>query len=282
MGRLADILGDEEALVGFSDYRESGVYRTSTLYLIALRDWDRLAHQLQAVRQRHNVESRALQYKNRKQWRRLWAEAIDAWLHVFRDTPGLAVCVAFSGKFRASHSYREFLNETNRSLREGGSNITGRVLADAAQKLAPLLVVAPLLQRGVLTWYSDIDSLLCGDIGQHSIDLALAYLHLGGSDVTLLYPDYMRGGRLPENVELGLSVPDLVCGVLADWLPSPFRSRTIDSAQDPAAVQILAGLAQMGSLSDNSGPRGKLHISIIDRTDTGWRHDSLKLSANCK
>src|SRR5260370_31729143 len=123
---LREFLGDEKTLVCFSDYREDGAYATSTLFVTTLTYWDALASRLGEVRASHRVQSGSFQYKNRRDWRRLWPSAIEPWLMAFRDTPSLTVCVGYSKVLRRRDDYRAFVRNSSSSFEQIGAGITAQ------------------------------------------------------------------------------------------------------------------------------------------------------------
>jgi hypothetical protein len=221
-----------------------------------------------------------LQYKNRRSWGRLWPTAIEPWLETLRATPGLCICVAFSSRFLAEADYRALLKRASEQLATDGQEMTGRDLSIAMWKLAPFFIAAPLLQKGALGWYSDHDTLLHGAVRSILPQMLMHYLDVGGANVSLLIPEYAESTELPSTVECGLSLPDLMCGLLADWLPSPFTTTNVDSSHlDREAFMLLCALAQMGQLSATEGPPLRSHVSVVDRTDQGWIHHSVAFNA---
>ncbi len=286
MREFTQLLGRDEQLFGFTDFRERGPYSTSTLYVVTQSGWDALVQQLLEVRSVWNVESRTLQYKSRNSWQRLWKEAIDPWLLAIKQTPGIAICVAVSKELISRSDVREFLTEVTKSQREVGSRLTGKSLCTSMMKLTPFLVAAPALpRRGAFAWYSDHDVLTSGAMSDIFMEYAMDLLSLGGSSLNLMFPSYQQHVRLPENVQMALSVPDLVSGVLSDWLADRDIETTAENtALDPAGFQLLAGLAQLSSPTETRGTKGRLHIVTLDSnvTEDGWHFDAIKLNTSAR
>ncbi len=279
-----DLWKGETQLVGFSDYKLDGSYSMSTLYVMTTRDWEALCARLQAVREQFSVSSRVLEYKKRNKWQRHWPQAINPWMETIMDVPGIAVSVAISKEILSDFGYRELLTKATKSLRESGTNLNGRMLANAAIQLAPFLIIAPVLPKvGALAWYSDHDALTSGGMSQRFMDLAVENLELGGSSISLGCPCYPQSIRLPEEVQLGLSFPDIVCGVLPEWLSArDVASNSRNTTLDESGFQLLAAVAQLSSASSANSRGGRLHISVVDKTACGWIHRpvSMKVSSD--
>jgi len=268
MRPLREIFGDDTPIFAFSDYRETGTYTTSTLYLTVQPHLEDLVRRLEKVRANGGVESHALEYKSRTKWARLWPSSFDSWLTAFRDSPGLAVCVAYSRRLSDTEEYRALKRAAALEFEKAGRRVTARGAASALQKLLPFMVVAPLLQGGAIGWASDRDSMLQGGIGKELLPILLSHLE-AGANVSVVQPLY--SGELPREHELALSLPDLVSGVIADLVPSPFVPTSIDaSTLDAEAFRILVGLSLMGDPFQHGGPAGKLHVSVVDRSPQGW------------
>lgn len=268
MRPIREILGEGGPIFGFSDYRESGSYATSTLYLTVQPHLNNLVRRLEEVRASGSVQSHALEYKSRKSWARLWPSSLDQWLTAFRESPGLAVCVAYSRRLYDTEEYRALKRAATREFQRVGRRVTARGTAAALQKLLPFMIVAPLLQGGALGWASDRDSMLQGGIGEELLPMLLSHLDRAGANVSIVQPLY--DGELPSEQEVALSLPDLVSGVIADLVPSPFVSTSIDvSTLDAEAFRLLAGLSLMGDPFQSAGPAGKLHVCVLDRSPEG-------------
>lgn len=276
---LAEVLGDADGFHCFSDYRvEDGTYATSTLYVTTEPHWNELVGQLEAIRGRFGVKSHALQYKSRRNWNRLWPEAIAPWLAAFRETAGLVICIARTRRLSEVKEYRDGICEVARRLENTGITCTWSQLEALVWKLTPFFVAAPLLRNGVLVWYSDFDAMLRGETQKLCVNLALENLDYGGADVSLVTGFWDESKGLPVNAELALSLPDLVSGVLADRLTSPFVPGPVSTSDDPAGAVILEGLAEMGKPFRPGGTPCKLYIGMLDRSETGPRYQALDIT----
>lgn len=283
MRPLRDLLGEEEVFFAFSDYKERGRYFTSTLYLTTLGHWQALARRLGEIRSQHRVPFRWLDYKSRQKWDKQRPAAMEAWLEAQREAPGIAICVAVSKRLREQQRFRAFLDQVPQSPPGACGSVTGAARASALWKLSPFFVAAPLLKQGALAWYSDRDALQRGALGQELFPTLMHYLELGGAKATLVYPEYPETSPLPDAVERVLSLPDLVSGVVADWLPSPFVPAALDrSTLDREAFKVLASLALMGAPSQQEGSPGRLQVCVVGHAESGWTFEELAFSANRK
>jgi hypothetical protein len=244
---LREIVDEAGPLSSFSDYQEEGNYCISTLYLTGQEHWKALTNRLEKIRLSGNVASRALQYKNRKSWGRLWPDSIGPWLAAVIDTPGLAVCVAYSNRFLADSEHTLLRKSAAAQFANEGRDINAKVAIAALKKLLPFFVIAPLLQQMTLGWASDHDSMLEGGIGEELFETLMSYLDHAGANVSLLHPVYRQSDQLSDEIELALTLPDLVCGVLGKILPSPFTPTSTDLVSlDDETRYLLRAISQMG------------------------------------
>lgn len=158
------------------------------------------------------------------------------------------ICIARTRRLAQVNEYRDGIRDVAQQLRQGtGLRFSWKQLEALVWKLAPFFIAAPLLRRGVLGWYSDFDAILQGQARRLSFDLLQEYLDYGGAGVTFMAGIWEESGGLPAKAELALSLPDLVSGILADRLTSPFVAGPVDMANDAPGARILAGLARMGN-----------------------------------
>jgi len=270
---MADLLGEEPySVAAFSDYAgaaPAAKYDVFATYIVHWNSVGRLIEDLKRLRAKHGIPERLIDFKSRKD--RMKEKVLRPWVERFALHPGLLFVLCVDKRLATTDDTLQSLREMKASIQAHGLPLTASTAAGLARKLSFLAVIGHLIEpRHRFVWVSDEDEILQGQVSAVTGDAlgALAERVLKAPLAAFGYCSPKGMGKLREDWEILLSLPDIAAGTLATALPLPYAPSEIRDTELPTAL-FFRGLAAFSSPTESGGNPGRMLTVVLEKTEQG-------------
>jgi hypothetical protein len=259
-GTVTDWFGESPySVAAFSDYAgdaQDAKYEVFATYLLHLNTAQSLLDQLETVKERHGIVTRTVDYKGRKDRKKL--AALRDYVGTFADHPGICVAICWD---KRTHAFRRRQLDRRKLREEIASKVDPALKFEVAERLVKALGFLPVIGHGLrdgdrLIWISDNDAINDGACaGQVSTSLQA----IASQVIPVRLAAFGHARPLDPSHKTLLTLADLVAGTLAAGLPAPLPRGERVSSPDPTTAVLLGYLAQLH--------RGTLLVVIVIEAD---------------
>jgi len=244
-GTIEDWLGADPDVAAFSDYAgdaHDAKYEVFATYLVHVNTVQSLLSSIEALKDHHGIAGRTVDFKGRKDKKKL--AALREYIALFANHPGVCIAVCWDKRHLA---FRRRQQE-RKDLREAIAQRLGVELkVEVAERLMKAIGFLPVVGHGLrdgdrVLWVSDDDAILDGAC---ATQVAPSLQALSTQVIAARLARLEHSTPRDDQDETLLTLPDLVAGTLAASLPSPLPRGQRISSPDPTTNSLLGYLSQL-------------------------------------